>query len=96
MKKSGPIEAIRNTGTHKAGSLSGDGDMARGRSASHNAASRTGRVDADLLARPQPREPVGIGIAAEQQQLVDQHRAVPDRRARRRPGAAPSARSSAG
>ncbi len=40
--------------------------------------SEHGEMEPDLLSRPEPRQPVRIGIAAEQEQLVDQHRAVPD------------------
>jgi hypothetical protein len=39
-----------------------------------------GEMEPGLPARAQPPDPVGIGIAAEQQRLIDQHRAVPDRR----------------
>ena len=81
MKKSGPIELIRNQGTQKAGSPSAGGKTPVSPIGSHSAArpSRTMWMPTWRRGR-EPREPVRIGVAGEQQQLIDQHRAVPHRR----------------
>ena len=81
MKNSGPIEASRNHGTHRKALASGGGSAAIRPIGSVNAASaNTPRWIVACWRGRDAAEPMGIGIAGEQQRLVDQHRAVPHRR----------------